>query len=225
MGASNDDYEVPRSANLRVELGFPETRTLYGGDPLPIQIVRLPNASELPDFERSRSYYAGLPVNRAYYRDVARYFGTRDATLELGFYIQNIGDGPASNVTLRMELQPDASYEILTKPIERPDDDFTFTNALIEHAEEQARPYRPKLRKGAVVEVRYDLGVVQPGFPLWTDPVYLILARAGIHPLVMEVYCDQLPGPQRLEFEIKTEGKSLEWGVQHIVALGDQILR
>ena len=225
MGASNGDYEVSRSANLRIELGFPETGKIYEGEPLPIQVIRLPDPSDIPDFARHPSYYAGLPANRNYYRDVARYFGTLNGTLGFGFYIQNIGDGPASNVTLRIEVQSGATYEVLTKPIELPDDDLALANALIEHAEEQARPYRPKLRKGPVMEIRYDLGVVQPGFPLWTDPIYVIPARAGTHPLAVEVYCDQLPAPLRLEFEIKTEGESFEWGAQHIVALGNQMLQ
>jgi hypothetical protein len=228
MGASNVEREVVRTADLQIRLGYPDRREVFESETsISVEPVVVPPPSSLPDYERRRSSYdySGILSNRNYYRDVARYLWAARATLVLGYQVQNIGDGAATNVTIRMEVIPESGYAVLAKPVEEPDEHNWITNALVEHAEEQKRPYRPKIRDGSVREVRYDLGVVQPGLTLWTDPFYLVVERVGKLELHVEIYSDQLPVPQTRTFTFDALGHLTEVDSATIVAAGNRMLQ
>jgi hypothetical protein len=220
MGVSNIDPAVERSAHLEVQLGFPADRRLYDGSySIPVEIIRVSNPHQLPDFGRM---YGTVLDNSDFYRDFAKYVEASGACIPLAFYLKNSGTGPAANVTLRFEVTADVGFTVLDKPLEMPSESFTFTSALVDHAEQLSRPFRPKLRQGALLEVRYDLGVVQPGFPLWTDPFYFVVHTPGTFRLLVDIYSDQLPTPQTSEFQIVTTGAVSYVDARTIVETGDQ---
>jgi hypothetical protein len=225
MGASNVERAPERVVDLEVQLVDPTTRILHDEtQAIDVEIIRVSDPESLPDYA-GRGGYTGLMHNSDFYRDLADYFEESKATIPLGFLVRNSGDGPASNVTIQFEVVSNAGYTIHEKPVEEPSRDFAIENALVRHAEEQKRPFRPKLREGPVLEVRYDLGVVQPGFPLWTDPFYLIVREPGHFNLIVDIYADQLAAPNRAEFRIETSGEVKLVPARAIVEAGNGRLR
>jgi len=218
-------HESRREASLEVNLALPDTRETYLESlEKKVDCIQILSFNSIPDYECRDRFFTGILPNKDYYRDVAEYIQASKSTLRLGFFIQNKGVGAAKDVVIRMEVQPDDNYTVQANPVKEPSEREVITNPLIQHAKEQTRPYRPKVRRGACLEVKYDLGVIQPGLYVWTDPFYLIVHKPGIHKLRVEVYSAQLPSPEQYDFEVQANGTEEVIGPDEIVKIGDQAL-
>lgn len=225
MGLAGVQAEPGRDCNLLIELTTPESR-----EPIQepfvtcAQILKFSNVDQLPDYGESNWMRSVLPRNRHFYRDVVSYLTVSKATVPLRFHIKNAGNGAASNVTLRIEFNENSGYVIHSTPVSKPSRDLVLINALVERAEEERRPFRPKLREGAVSEIRYDLGVLQPGLALWTDPFFLVIHMPGKVEIHVETYADQLSVPKRNTFTIEAQEGVSEFHALSVVDIAEELI-
>lgn len=225
MGLAGVQVEPSRNCNLLIELTTPDNREPVQ-EPFVTgaQILQFSNIEQLPDYGESSWMRRVLPSNRDFYRDVVRYLTISKATVPLRFHIRNTRNGAASNVTLRIEFNEDSGYVIHSGPMSKPSRDLVIINALVERAEEESRPFRPKLREGAVSEIRYDLGVLQPGLAVWTDPCFLVIRTPGKVEIHVETYADQLTVPNRNTFTIETQAGVSEFHALSIVDIAEELI-